>query len=114
MNLVWRHGHCSVRDLVNDLNLIKPVAYTTVLTVIQRLHEKGLVAKRADQKAFVYSARVSKETYSKTLAQSFLKKFIHSFGEIGIASFAHSIDSLSEDERQRLLDLLQHDKTHKP
>jgi len=107
MNLVWSSQEASVREIMTLLSVEKPVAYTTVLTVLQRLYEKGLVTRKQTQKAYHYSPKISKESYSKTLAQNFIQKFFQSFGEIGITSFAQSIDSLSKTERDHLLSLLE-------
>lgn len=111
MNLVWAHPHASVREIVNLIDKKKPVAYTTILTILHRLHEKGMVTRQQAQKAYRYTPKISKESYSKNVAQSFIKKFFQSFGEIGITSFAQSIDSLSKEERHHLVSLLeQYDK----
>jgi predicted transcriptional regulator len=112
MNLVWSQPQSSVKSIVERISQTKPVAYTTILTIMQRLHEKGMVSRQKGKKAYLYAPKISKETYSKNIAQGFLEKFLHSFGEIGIASFAQSIDSLSEDKRKHLLTLLEnYDKT---
>lgn len=111
MNIVWSLHQCTVRDvLMVVIKKNKPIAYTTVLTILQRLYDKGLVVKKKEGKAFIYKAKISKEAYSRSMAQGFLKKFITSFGEVGIASFAESIDSLSKKEKDYLLELLDHEK----
>lgn len=108
MNIVWSLKECSVRDVLNVITKNRPVAYTTVLTILQRLYDKGLVLKKREGKAFLYKAKITKESYSRSMAQGFLKKFISSFGDVGIASFAESIDSLSRKEKDHLLELLDH------
>ncbi len=106
MNIVWTNRECTVHDVIKALKKDKPVAYTTILTILQRLYEKGLVSKKKDKRAFLYKAKISKESYSKSMAQGFLKKFFTSFGDVGIASFAESIESLSKKEKDHLLELL--------
>ena len=107
MNIVWKCKGCSVRDVVAEIQKEKPIAYTTILTILQRLHEKGLIIKKENGKAYTYLPKISKSSYSKSIAQLFLKKFFGSFGDVGIASFAESIESLSADEKKRLLKLLE-------
>lgn len=113
MNIVWSLKKCSVRDVLTIIGKTKPVAYTTILTVLQRLYEKGLVVKKREGKAFLYKPKVSKELYSRSMAQGFLRKFINSFGDIGIASFAESIESLSTKEKEYLIELLDHHEKNK-
>lgn len=109
MDIVWQNKKCSVRDVLNYVQ--KKYAYTTVATILQRLHEKRLVNKKVDKAGHIYSPKVSKESYSKNIAQTFLKRFISSFGDTAIASFAQSIDKLPEKKRKYFLEILEnHDK----
>ncbi len=111
MSVVWEQENCSVRDVLEIINQTRQLAYTTIATVLQRLHDKGLVKKIEDQGTIMYSARVSKERYSRNIAQSFMQKLVTSFGDIAIASFAQSVDSLPEAKRKYFLELLdQYDK----
>lgn len=107
MNIVWTLDVCSVRDVLDVINKDRHLAYTTVATILQRLHEKGLVTKKGEGLAFLYSPKLSKEIYSKNLAQSFISKFFNSFGDLGLASFAESIDKLPKKKKEYLLELLE-------
>lgn len=112
MTIVWELQSCSVRDVLEKINKKKQLAYTTVATILQRLHEKGLVIRKREGIAFIYSAKLSKETYSKNLAQLFISKFFNSFGNVGLASFAESIDKLPKKKKEYLFELLEaYDKT---
>lgn len=112
MNIVWELDECSVRNVLEKINKNKQLAYTTIATILQRLHEKDLVSRKADGISFVYSPKLSKESYSKNLAQSFISKFFNSFGDVGVASFAQSIDKLPKKKKDYLLELLEeYDKT---
>jgi predicted transcriptional regulator len=53
----------SVRDVLACLPRRPPLAYTTVLTVLDRLHEKDLVVREKQGKAFLYRPRVSREAW---------------------------------------------------
>jgi predicted transcriptional regulator len=61
---------------------------------MQRLCDKGLLSRKESTSGHIYTPRVSKEKYAKNVAHSFLKKFINSFGDNAIASFAESVDEL--------------------
>ncbi len=112
MDIVWRRNKCSTRNIVSELKKTRNVAYTTVATILQRLYHQGLLERTQQGLAYIYSPKLSKESYSKKLAQSFLKKFIHSFGDVAIASFVETIDSLPKGKKEYFLKLLDdHDKT---
>lgn len=106
MDIVWESKNCSARDVLTIIEKNKKLAYTTVATILQRLHEKGLLNRKESPTGHIYSPRVSKEKYTKNVAQSFLKNFINSFGDTAIASFADSIDKLPEAKRKYLLEII--------
>ena len=107
MNIVWQLDECSIRTVLEKVNKNKQLAYTTIATILQRLHEKGLIIKRNEGIAFLYSPKLSKASYSKNIAQLFITKFFSSFGDIAIASFAESIDTLPRKKKEYLLELLE-------
>lgn len=111
MDILWKYKECSTRDVLRILEREKRLAYTTVATILQRLYDKDLLTRRENKARNIYCPKVSKKKYSMNLAQSFLKKFIDSFGNTAIASFADSIDKLPTKKREFFLKLLEeHDK----
>lgn len=113
MNIVWELDECSVKEVMERVNRRKQLAYTTVATILQRLHDKGLVTRKGQGNIFMYSSKLSKKSYSKNLAQSFLNKFFSSFGDVAVTSFAESIDKLPKEKRDYLLNLLHNHDKHK-
>ncbi len=57
MPILWRSNACSVRDVVKQLPQKRE--YTTVMTTLNRLHQKGLLNRTSAHRKFLYSARVS-------------------------------------------------------
>lgn len=106
MDIVWESKNCSARDVLTKLEKDKKLAYTTVATILQRLLDKGLLSRKEYTVGHIYSPKVSKEKYTKNVAQSFLKNFIISFGDTAIASFADSIDKLPKKKRKYFLEIL--------
>lgn len=107
MNIVWKNKNCSVRDILTKLEKDRKFAYTTVATILQRLYDKGLLTRKENIAGYIYFPKVSREKYTKNVAQSFLKHFINSFGDTAIASFAKGIESLPEKKRKYFLKVLE-------
>ena len=105
MDVIWQNRNCTVRAVLKSIK--KDYAYTTIATILKRLDEKGLVNKKKDKEGYLYSPKITKESYSKNIAKSFLDKFINSFGDTAIASFADSIDKLPEKKRKYFLEILE-------
>lgn len=113
MDIIWEEKSSSVRDILNRLERQKKLAYTTVATILQRLYDKGLLIRKEDKSGYLYSSKITKEKYSKNIANSFLKNFINSFGDTAIASFADSIEKLPRDKKDYFLKLLDENDRNK-
>lgn len=62
LKTLWDHGPATVRDVLNVLQgMGRDYAYTTVLTMLQRLEGKGLVTSDKSKSAHVFTAAVSRE-----------------------------------------------------
>jgi len=59
MQILWSHGESNVREVVCRLE--RPLAYTTVMTTLDRLYKKGFLDRRMPDRAFVYSPKFSQE-----------------------------------------------------
>jgi BlaI family transcriptional regulator, penicillinase repressor len=67
MDQIWDRGEdATVRDLTETPG-IRGLAYTTVMTVLDRLWQKGFVARRRVGRAYSYRARMTRERYLSTL-----------------------------------------------
>lgn len=68
MRLVWDHdGPVTVRELYEELQRERVIAYTTVMSTMDNLHRKGWLARERDGKAYRYTAVASREEYSARL-----------------------------------------------
>ncbi|WP_280909261.1 BlaI/MecI/CopY family transcriptional regulator [Streptomyces sp. SAI-090] len=68
MSVMWRSaGPLAVRDLTEELNATRPLAYTTVMTVTERLRQKGWLDRGKQGRAYLYSAARSADDYTADL-----------------------------------------------
>ena len=74
MQVVWKHGQGSVRDVVAKLD--NRLAYTTVMTTLDRLFKKGLLDRHKSERAFVYSARLSSHDWERQRAGDLVAGFL--------------------------------------
>lgn len=61
MNALWPLGEATVRQVQDTLRPTRPRAYTTIMTILDRLSHKGIVERRKVRRAWVYRASVSAE-----------------------------------------------------
>ena len=62
MEVVWaKAGDSSVRDVVEKIE--RTLAYTTVMTTLDRLFKKGMLSRHKSERAFLYAPRVSRQAW---------------------------------------------------
>jgi len=66
MGILWTHGESNVRDVAQKLD--RPLAYTTVMTTLDRLFKKGLLTRRKSERAFLYSPLLSRSKWEQKRA----------------------------------------------
>lgn len=74
MEIMWAHGENNVRDVVDKLH--RPLAYTTVMTTLDRLFKKGLLDRRKSERAFIYSATLTRPQWEHKRTGDFVAGFL--------------------------------------
>lgn len=109
MEEVWRQRAATVRDVLEVLNRgSKQRAYTTVMTIMSRLHRKGLLTRRRHGKSDVYAPAVDRDAYREARAQAEVAALIDEFGDVALARFAREVEAL-DPERLAALRRLAHE-----
>ncbi len=73
LKILWELGGGTVRDVCAALERRgEQLAYTTVLSLLQVMEQKGLVSHKADGKVYTYFAQVERDSTVRTLTQDFL------------------------------------------
>ncbi len=94
MEIVWKAGSASVRDVLLDVKKKRKIAYTTVMTVMSRLYEKGVLKRELNGSgAFVYESVLEKEVFIKEKSQKIIKGFLKEYGDVALAHFLDIIES---------------------
>ena len=75
MRLLWERGESAVADLVQALPEDTPLAYTSVLTTIRILEQKGYVNHRQEGRAFLYSPCVAEHEARQSEIRHVLQRF---------------------------------------
>ncbi len=61
LQVVWDRGPCTVRQVMNVLNKTRRRAYTSVMSLMNVMAEKGLLAREPEGRAFVYKPKASQK-----------------------------------------------------
>jgi len=66
LQVIWKKGQCTVRDVHEELTKSKDAGYTTTLKLMQIMHDKGLVERDTTAKTHLYKALITREEAQKT------------------------------------------------
>jgi len=107
LSLLWTRGNATVREIL-DAGDIK-LAYTTVMTTLDRLFKKQLLNRIAEGRAFRYSPRYTQEELEKAAVGETIRQLLGS-GATAALPLSYLVEAVSEhdarllDDLQRLLD----------
>jgi predicted transcriptional regulator len=107
LSALWMRGNATVRELLDagDLKL----AYTTVMTTLDRLYKKQLLNRTADGRAFRYSPRYTQQELEKAAVGETIRQLLGS-EQAASLPLSYLVEAVSEhdarllDDLQRLLD----------
>jgi BlaI family transcriptional regulator, penicillinase repressor len=78
LTALWALGQGSVKDVRRAVAANHPLAYTTVMTVLDRLARRGLITRTKASRAFVYAPTVSRDTLRRLALREFLDSYFES------------------------------------
>jgi predicted transcriptional regulator len=96
MQILWSRGESNVREVVCRLR--RPLAYTTVMTTLDRLYKKGFLGRRMPDRAFVYSPRFSQEEWERQRAESVVAGWLAGARPSRELLFSSFLDALGEHD----------------
>ncbi len=105
MQILWDLKKGFVNDIIDQMPEPKP-AYNTVSTIIRILEKKGIVDHEAFGKTYQYFPLITKEQYTKGFLKRFIKNYF-SDSYKNMVSFFSKNDSLSSNELEEIIDMLQ-------
>ncbi len=74
LQVIWERGPSTVREVMSVLNRQRPRAYTSVMSLMNVMVEKGLLATKAKGRAFVYAARASQAGTQSEIVKDLLNR----------------------------------------
>lgn len=106
MQIMWCHEEVTVREVREILQPTRPLAYTTVMTIMSRLAQKRVLTTRKQGKVFYYRATVTPDEFVAQRAQRAVQDVLASFGDVAMAYFLHELDDADPARLATLRDLI--------
>jgi predicted transcriptional regulator len=105
LQVIWKKGQCTVRDVHEELAKNKDAGYTTTLKLMQIMHDKGLVERDTTAKTHLYKALITREQAQQTALDKIISTvFKGSTSDLVIQALGHH--RASKDEIDAIKDYL--------
>jgi predicted transcriptional regulator len=95
----------SVREFQARISKTRPVAVTTVATILDRLHHKGVVSRELVKKGgphYLYSAKVTEAEFKEAVVNNVMGTLLHSFNDVTVAYLADKMAGPKPSDRRVL------------
>src|ERR1700758_4982939 len=104
MDELWRSGEAPVRAVMEALNKSArhERAYTTYMTIMARLHKKGLLIRRREGKADYYAPAYGRDEYMALRASAEVEDLVSQYGDVALSNFAEQMAKLDPARRRAL------------
>ncbi len=107
MTLVWDLGSATVRDVYETMLAQRKIAYTTVMTVMSRLAEKGILEKTKEGQTYRYQALFSKDELTASASKRIFKELLGDFGMPAMSQFLDVLDHANPEKMEELARLVE-------
>lgn len=95
LRTVWKKGRASVRDVWLAMRSCgKRRAYTTIMSVMVRLYQKGFLRRKKHGKRYIYEPAISQADALRLIIRSFIQNILRWFGEPASAYFVEELSDL--------------------
>jgi predicted transcriptional regulator len=116
LQVLWRRGPRTVRQVMQELNSGRPRAYTSVMSLLNVMVDKRLLRRKPHGRAFLYDARIQEQPTLREMVGDLVERaFRGSAGQLVAHALEQTDPSPQElDEIRRLIDAYRSRKEHRP
>jgi predicted transcriptional regulator len=106
IGIFWGRESATVRQALDELNgrRSQKLAYTTVLTMITRLWQRGLLKREAEGRGFRYRAARTRNELLAELSDELIDRLLDDFGDVAVARLGERLERLDPELLKKLED----------
>ncbi|MHC4464362.1 MAG: BlaI/MecI/CopY family transcriptional regulator [Planctomycetota bacterium] len=97
LQVIWENGPCTVREVMTILNKRRPRAYTSVMSLMNVMAEKGLLTQKPKGRAFVYGAKVTRKRARSRMIKDLLNRVFDGSASALVAHLLQQAEPTSEE-----------------
>lgn len=101
MKIIWKRGEATVREVKEELDKKRPLAYSTIATMMQYLERKGFLTHKSGGRAYVYKPLVGYEEVAKGMVQDLIDRLFNGAPDL-LMNTLLKVKKLSPEELKQL------------
>lgn len=101
LQILWQTGPCSLGQICSALRLRRPVATTTVATILKIMLEKKLISRKRTPQGYLWSAKTTRQNAATGMVRKLVDLVFDGSAQRLVAHLLES-DQLSDEERKEL------------
>jgi len=109
MQVLWQHGRATARQITDALSRSKPIAHSTVQTLLRKLEAKGAVAHEVEERTFIFRPLYEQSEVADSVTRDLLTR-VFSGSVYGLVAHLLQHETISGDELMRLRALVNEEK----
>lgn len=102
MQLIWQDRRSTVKKVHRKLSQQREIAYTTVMTTMSRLADKGLLSRERDGLAYIYSPTKTEQEFVSEMVQQVLDGLMHDYSDLTMEYMVNYLVRHRPDDLERL------------
>lgn len=97
MDILWNGTEMSIKDVQHVLEKEKITNFNTVMTVMNRLVEKGILQKRLEGRSFLFKPAQSRDEFMNTQSKEMTNELMSEFGNVVVSHMLDALDEVDDD-----------------
>lgn len=102
MDILWKNHEMTIKQVQQKLEVEKTVNFNTVMTVMNRLAEKGILKKSITGRSSLYQPVLSKECFLETQSKELTHELMDEFGSVVVTHMLDALDDIDENLLEKL------------
>lgn len=102
MNILWDGSELTIKNVQQKLEQEKAVNFNTVMTVMNRLVDKGVLQKRTEGRSSLYRPILSKDQFFETQSKELTHELIEEFGSLAVSQMLDVLEEVDQNLLEKL------------
>ncbi|WP_025785282.1 BlaI/MecI/CopY family transcriptional regulator [Sporosarcina sp. D27] len=97
LDVLWNDGERTIKEVQQVLDKEKPTNFNTVMTVMNRLTEKGVLQKRSEGRSSLYKPVTSRNEFLNTQSKEMTNELMEEFGTVVVSHMLDALEDVDDD-----------------